>query len=161
MDLIVKGKFWQLFGTIQLCSDVPEPPSEVHLTCQPKSALISWRSASEHGSPVNEYRIELKNNFQLDDEWQQVLLEEAGDKKEYEAQLSLSPWVNYTFRVVALNSYGESKPAEVNEDGEGKCLWGFVRVCGRDFWDVWEVLIWSLGVNVLIWSLEIRTRLGV
>jgi hypothetical protein len=62
---------------------------------------------------------------------------------------------------VALNSYGESKPAEVNEDGEGKCLWGFVRVCGRDFCDVWEVLIWSLGVNVLIWSLEIRTRLGV
>ncbi|KAI6175506.1 Neuroglian [Aphelenchoides bicaudatus] len=93
MDLIVK--------------DVPEPPSEVRLTCQPRSALISWKSASEHGSPVNEYRIEMKNNFQLDDKWQQVLLEEAGDKKEYEAQVTLSPWVNYTFRIIALNSYRE------------------------------------------------------
>lgn len=47
-------------------------------------------------------------------------MEEAGEKKEYEAQLSLSPWVNYIFRIVAFNSYGESRPTEATEDGEGK-----------------------------------------
>lgn len=48
-----------------------------------------------------------------------MLIEKAGEKEEYEAQLNLSPWVNYTFRVVALNSFGESRPAERTETGGG------------------------------------------
>jgi hypothetical protein len=44
-----------------------------------------------------------------------VLIENASDKEEYEAQLTLSPWVNYTFRVIASNSYGESIPAGLSD----------------------------------------------
>lgn len=45
--------------------DVPEPPANIRVECQPKSSLISWHQAKEHGSPVSEYRIELKTNFQV------------------------------------------------------------------------------------------------
>ncbi|KAI6224569.1 hypothetical protein M3Y95_00766900 [Aphelenchoides besseyi] len=96
-----------------IVKDVPEPPSSVNVACQPKSALISWKSPSEHGSPISEYRIEQKTNF-AQNEWTTALIERDLERDEFEAQLTLSPWVNYTFRILAVNSYGESQPGSAH-----------------------------------------------
>ncbi|CAD5224223.1 unnamed protein product [Bursaphelenchus xylophilus] len=96
-------------GVYLIVRDVPEPPSEISMTCQANSALISWQRPKAHGSPITDYRIELRTNFDPDN-WKTALLVPNTNRSEYEAHVQLSPWIIYDFRIVAINMYGESSP---------------------------------------------------
>ena len=90
---------------------MPEPPANVRVACQPRSALISWRSPLAHTSPIYEYRIELQTSFDERDAWRTALVERNIEQRnDFEAQIDLPAWVNAKLRVIAVNSYGESVP---------------------------------------------------
>ncbi|XP_071406307.1 neural cell adhesion molecule L1-like protein isoform X1 [Pithys albifrons albifrons] len=90
--------------------DVPDPPEDLQLSDkQNRSVRLSWTAGSSHNSPVNESIIEFEENWWEPGRWQE-LTRVPGDATT--ALLSLSPFVNYQFRVVSVNAVGRSKPSQ-------------------------------------------------
>uniref|UniRef100_A0AC35FEE7 Fibronectin type-III domain-containing protein n=1 Tax=Panagrolaimus sp. PS1159 TaxID=55785 RepID=A0AC35FEE7_9BILA len=77
--------------------------------CNNRQAVLEWRKPDDHGSEITKFTIEMKTGFPPY-EWQIVLEETAVTPETYQAIITLSPWVNYTFRIIAYNSYGSSEP---------------------------------------------------
>uniref|UniRef100_A0AC35GXH2 Fibronectin type-III domain-containing protein n=1 Tax=Panagrolaimus sp. PS1159 TaxID=55785 RepID=A0AC35GXH2_9BILA len=77
--------------------------------CNNRQAVLEWRKPDDHGSEITKFTIEMKTGFPPH-EWQIVLEETAVTPETYQAIITLSPWVNYTFRIIAYNSYGSSEP---------------------------------------------------
>lgn len=76
--------------------------------CGQRSAQVQWKNASDNNSPIEKYIVEYNTTFDQDD-WRVGF--EAGPTKN-KAKVTLSPWANYTFRVIARNAKGYSKPSE-------------------------------------------------
>ncbi|CAJ0931542.1 unnamed protein product, partial [Mesorhabditis belari] len=100
--------------------DVPSSPRLTSCSCSERKVLLKWDPSNSHGSPIKRYFIEMHTDFERD-HWE-VKHEEADSNKDiYEKELPLSPWVNYTFRVISENYFGRSdkRPAALDE-GESR-----------------------------------------
>ncbi|KAJ7403230.1 cell adhesion molecule L1 like protein [Pitangus sulphuratus] len=90
--------------------DVPDPPEDLQLSeNQNRSVRLSWRAGSSHNSPVNESIVEFEENRWEPGRWQELTRIPGNDTT---AVLSLSPYVNYQFRVVSVNAVGRSQPSK-------------------------------------------------
>ncbi len=90
-------------------SDVPEPPEIIDIFCNERHASIKWKAAYDNADPVTQYIVEYSTAFHPG-RWRISLTEENVKNVKFEAVMSLSPWVNYTFRVLAINGHGKSEP---------------------------------------------------
>ncbi|XP_041852860.1 neuronal cell adhesion molecule-like isoform X14 [Melanotaenia boesemani] len=87
----------------------PDPPTDLELTDQKKrSVQLTWIPGDEHNSPIQKFLIKYQDSLHHRGHWHN-LTEVPGTKTT--AHLKLSPYVHYTFRVLALNEVGLSEPS--------------------------------------------------
>ncbi|XP_075862659.1 neuronal cell adhesion molecule isoform X15 [Microcebus murinus] len=93
--------------------DVPNPPFDLELTNPlDKSVQLSWTPGDDNNSPITKFIIEYEDTMHEAGLWHHHT-EVSGTQTT--AQLKLSPYVNYSFRVMAENSIGRSSPSEASE----------------------------------------------
>ncbi|XP_062245363.1 neuronal cell adhesion molecule-like isoform X9 [Platichthys flesus] len=87
----------------------PDPPTDLELTDQKKrSVQLTWTPGDEHNSPIQKFLIQYEDSLHHRGHWHN-LTEVPGTRTT--AHLKLSPYVHYTFRVLALNAMGFSRPS--------------------------------------------------
>ncbi|XP_074223772.1 neuronal cell adhesion molecule isoform X1 [Camelus bactrianus] len=93
--------------------DVPNPPFDLELTDQlDRSVQLSWTPGDDNNSPITKFIIEYEDAMHEAGLWHHQT-EVPGTQTT--AQLKLSPYVNYSFRVMAVNNLGTSLPSESSE----------------------------------------------
>ncbi|KAM7414914.1 hypothetical protein PAMA_019636 [Pampus argenteus] len=87
----------------------PDPPTDLELTEHKKrSVQLTWTPGDEHNRPIQKFLIQYEDSLHHRGHWHN-LTEVPGNKNR--AHLKLSPYIHYTFRVLALNSVGFSRPS--------------------------------------------------
>ncbi|XP_068168328.1 neuronal cell adhesion molecule-like isoform X6 [Antennarius striatus] len=90
----------------------PDPPTDLELTDQKKKSVqLTWTPGDEHNSPIQKFLIQYEDSLHHRNQWHN-LTEVSGTKTT--AHLKLSPYVHYTFRVVAINAFGFSNPSSTS-----------------------------------------------
>uniref|UniRef100_A0A3Q1FT36 Neural cell adhesion molecule L1 n=1 Tax=Acanthochromis polyacanthus TaxID=80966 RepID=A0A3Q1FT36_9TELE len=88
----------------------PDPPTDLELTDQTERTVqLTWTPGDEHNSPTQKFLIQYEDLLHEPGVWIN-LTEVAGTSTT--AQLNLSPYVYYSFRVRALNNVGYSEPSQ-------------------------------------------------
>ncbi|XP_071358490.1 neuronal cell adhesion molecule a isoform X8 [Trachinotus anak] len=88
----------------------PDPPTDLELTDQTeRSVQLTWIPGDEHNSPTQNFLIQYEDLLHQPGVWLN-LTEVAGTSTT--AQLNLSPYVYYSFRVLAQNHVGCSQPSQ-------------------------------------------------
>ncbi|KAL9854493.1 neuronal cell adhesion molecule isoform 5-T16 [Geothlypis trichas] len=91
----------------------PNPPFDLELTGQLERSIdLSWIPGDENNSPITSFVIEFEDALHEPGVWR-YQTEVPGTQTM--AQLELSPYVNYSFRVIAVNRIGRSQPSEPSE----------------------------------------------
>ncbi|XP_026723860.1 neuronal cell adhesion molecule isoform X6 [Athene cunicularia] len=91
----------------------PNPPFDLELTGQlERSVELSWIPGDENNSPIRHFVIEYEDGLHEPGVWH-YQTEVPGTQTT--VQLKLSPYVNYSFRVIAVNEIGRSQPSEPSE----------------------------------------------
>ncbi|KAM6145042.1 neuronal cell adhesion molecule isoform 6-T6 [Phoenicopterus ruber ruber] len=91
----------------------PNPPFDLELTGQlERSVELSWIPGDENNSPITNFLIEYEDGLHEPGVWH-YQTEVPGTQTT--VQLKLSPYVNYSFRVIAVNEIGRSQPSEPSE----------------------------------------------
>uniref|UniRef100_A0A8C1SSJ9 Neural cell adhesion molecule L1 n=1 Tax=Cyprinus carpio TaxID=7962 RepID=A0A8C1SSJ9_CYPCA len=94
-----------------LCATPSQPgvPTDLELTDQEaRSIQLTWIPGDEHNSPIKKFLIQYEDALHQSGVWHN-LTEVPGTKTT--AHLKLSPYVHYSFRVLALNEVGFSRPS--------------------------------------------------
>ncbi|XP_061084989.1 neuronal cell adhesion molecule-like isoform X25 [Conger conger] len=87
----------------------PDPPTDLELSDeQARSVQLTWISGDEHNSPIQRFVIQYEDSLRHPGAWHN-LTDVPGTKTT--AHLKLSPYVHYTFRVLAVNQVGSSQPS--------------------------------------------------
>ncbi|XP_062890726.1 neural cell adhesion molecule L1-like isoform X1 [Mobula hypostoma] len=93
--------------------DRPDPPVDLKMeNFQPREVLLSWTPGNAHNSPIEEFIIEFEENVFEPGTWHKLKHMKGN---QLQAVLELSPYVNYSFRVVAVNRVGSSNPSQATE----------------------------------------------
>ena len=89
-------------------SDTPPPLSSL---TRERNADVEWRPNGDNRAPILRFLIQYNTSF-TPDTWV-----EAADAKSSDNSfvVPLSPWSNYTFRVIAVNRVGPSLPSGHSE----------------------------------------------
>ncbi|XP_054480200.1 neuronal cell adhesion molecule a isoform X2 [Anoplopoma fimbria] len=88
----------------------PDAPTELELTDQTeRSVQLTWVPGDEHNSPTQKFLIQYEDLLHQPGVW--INLTEV-DGTSSTAQLNLSPYVYYSFRVLGLNHVGYSQPSQ-------------------------------------------------
>ncbi|XP_065807212.1 neuronal cell adhesion molecule a isoform X11 [Labrus bergylta] len=88
----------------------PDPPTDLELTDQTeRSVQLTWIPGDEHNSPTDKFLIQYEDLLHQPGVWVN-LTEVAGSGTT--ARLNLSPYVYYSFRVLATNRVGYSEPSQ-------------------------------------------------
>ncbi|XP_057692803.1 neuronal cell adhesion molecule-like isoform X3 [Corythoichthys intestinalis] len=96
--------------TPAIVNERPEPPTDLELTDHKKrSVQLTWIPGDEHNSPIQKFLIQYEDSLHHHRGHWHNLTEVPGTKTT--AHLKLSPYVHYTFRVLAVNSMGVSRPS--------------------------------------------------
>ncbi|XP_064278502.1 neuronal cell adhesion molecule isoform X16 [Passer domesticus] len=91
----------------------PNPPFDLELTGQLERSIdLSWIPGDENNSPITSFVIEYEDALHEPGVWH-YQTEVPGTQTT--VQLKLSPYVNYSFRVIAVNKIGRSQPSEPSE----------------------------------------------
>ncbi|XP_066406531.1 neuronal cell adhesion molecule isoform X15 [Molothrus aeneus] len=91
----------------------PNPPFDLELTGQLERSIdLSWIPGDENNSPITSFVVEFEDALHEPGVWR-YQTEVPGTQTM--AQLKLSPYVNYSFRVIAVNRIGRSQPSEPSE----------------------------------------------
>ncbi|XP_075945500.1 neuronal cell adhesion molecule-like isoform X3 [Anarhichas minor] len=89
--------------------DRPDPPTDLELTDHKKrSVQLTWIPGDEHNSPIQKFLIQYEDSLHHRGHWHN-LTEVPGTRTT--AHLKLSPYIHYTFRVLALNAVDFSRPS--------------------------------------------------
>uniref|UniRef100_A0A8C4I9F6 Neural cell adhesion molecule L1 n=1 Tax=Dicentrarchus labrax TaxID=13489 RepID=A0A8C4I9F6_DICLA len=87
----------------------PDPPIDLDLSDPAaRSIRLTWIPGNDHRSPVTQFLVQFEENRWEPGRWQN-LSTYPGDLNS--VILQLAPFVNYQFRVIAINSVGQSKPS--------------------------------------------------
>ena len=104
----------------------PNPPTNInvdHGNTRGEFVNVTWTLGKANKSPIKKVIIEYTAQFSPK-KWL-TIAEETKPEKGW-TQIALSPWVRYTFRVIAVNEVGNSTPsapsASFQAPSAGKCL---------------------------------------
>ncbi|XP_077071181.1 neuronal cell adhesion molecule isoform X10 [Siphateles boraxobius] len=87
----------------------PDAPTDLELTDPTaRSVQLTWTPGDEHNSAIKKFLIQYEDGLHQSGVWLN-LTEVPGTKTT--AHLKLSPYVHYSFRVLALNGVGYSRPS--------------------------------------------------
>nr|CAD7455359.1 unnamed protein product [Timema tahoe] len=88
--------------------DVPNSPRLEGITCNKRDANIKWSPMGDNRAPILHYIIQYNTSF-TPDSWEDAYDNVPATDMTY--TVGMSPWANYTFRVIALNKIGPSTPS--------------------------------------------------
>ncbi|KAK7129968.1 hypothetical protein R3I93_019569 [Phoxinus phoxinus] len=87
----------------------PDPPTDLELTDQrERSVWLTWTPGYEHHSPIKLFLIQYEDSLHEPGVWHNMTSVSGTSTT---AQLDLSPYVYYSFRVLALNGVDLSEPS--------------------------------------------------
>ncbi|XP_063331022.1 neurofascin homolog (chicken) a isoform X17 [Pelmatolapia mariae] len=87
----------------------PDPPMDLDLSDPAaRSVRLTWIPGKDHRSPITEFLVQFEEDRWEPGRWQN-LSSYPGDLNS--VILQLAPFVNYQFRVIAINSVGQSDPS--------------------------------------------------
>uniref|UniRef100_A0A3P9GZ20 Neural cell adhesion molecule L1 n=1 Tax=Oryzias latipes TaxID=8090 RepID=A0A3P9GZ20_ORYLA len=88
----------------------PDPPMDLDLSDPAaRSVRLTWIPGNDHNSPITGFLVQFEEDRWEPGRWQN-LTSFSGDLNS--VVLQLSPFVNYQFRVIAINSVGQSDPSQ-------------------------------------------------
>ncbi|XP_070815006.1 neurofascin homolog (chicken) a isoform X11 [Chaetodon trifascialis] len=89
--------------------DRPDPPMDLDLSDPAaRSVRLTWIPGNDHRSPITQFLVQFEEDRWEPGRWQN-LSTYPGDLNS--VILQLAPYVNYQFRVIAINSVGQSQPS--------------------------------------------------
>ncbi|XP_066559316.1 neurofascin homolog (chicken) a isoform X2 [Amia ocellicauda] len=92
-----------------LLADRPDPPGDLELSDpSERSVRLTWIPGDDNHSPITEYLVQFEEDRWEPGRWQN-LSKYPGNLNS--VILQLSPFVNYQFRVIAVNAVGASRPS--------------------------------------------------
>lgn len=86
--------------------------SIISTKCNDQNAVISWEPPAENQSPIEHYIIQYNTSF-TPDKWKTANAKVPSNESSF--VVSLSPWANYTFRVIAIHQNEPSQPSKHGE----------------------------------------------
>lgn len=92
--------------------DVPNAPALSGIMCNAHDASISWEPKGDNRSPILYFIIQYNTSF-TPDTWADAAKQVPSTDFSY--TIPMSPWANYTYRVIAVNKVGHSSPSEHSE----------------------------------------------
>lgn len=95
-----------------IVQDVPNAPMLTGVTCGATDAYVSWIPTSDNRSPILRYAIQYNTSF-TPDTWSFAKDHVAATEQRY--RVEMSPWANYTFRVIAWNKIGKHLLLNMND----------------------------------------------
>jgi len=89
---------------------VPDPPVSVMVRCNSvnRTAEIWWQPGKENYAPILNFLVQYNTTFQPDI-WYDIATNISQNNRRI--VVTLSPWGNYTFRVLSRNKIGTSLPS--------------------------------------------------
>ncbi|XP_069832157.1 neuronal cell adhesion molecule isoform X14 [Dendropsophus ebraccatus] len=94
-------------------TDRPDPPSDLELTDRlDRSVQLSWVPGDDNNSPITEFIIEYEDAMHEPGVWH---IHSKVSGTQATATLPLSPYVDYSFRVIAVNEIGRSDHSDSSE----------------------------------------------
>ncbi|KAG7157810.1 Neuroglian-like 2 [Homarus americanus] len=100
--LIVQGEYY-----------VPNPPQLLlPVICNDRDASVEWQPMGDNRAPILGYVIQYNTSF-TPDTWENAFDSVPATSTQF--NINLSPWANYTFRVIARNAIGPSQPSDHSE----------------------------------------------
>ncbi|XP_036839851.1 neurofascin isoform X8 [Oncorhynchus mykiss] len=96
-----------------LPADYPDPPMDLEVSDPDKRSIrLTWIPGDEHNSPVTEFLVQFEEDRWEPGQWQNL---SSYPRDLNSVILQLSPFVNYQFRVIAINSVGKSRPSRPSQ----------------------------------------------
>jgi hypothetical protein len=92
--------------------DVPNAPVLLGIDCKAHDASISWEPKGDNRSPILYFIIQYNTSF-TPDLWADAASNVPATDFTY--NVPMSPWANYTYRVIAVNKVGPSSPSDHSE----------------------------------------------
>uniref|UniRef100_A0AAY4DMI3 Neurofascin n=1 Tax=Denticeps clupeoides TaxID=299321 RepID=A0AAY4DMI3_9TELE len=107
---LVKTEIEQVSASARLTVlDRPEPPKDLELSDPlERSVQLTWVPGDDNNSPITEFLVQFEEDQWEAGKWRN-LSRHPGNLNS--VVLELSPFVNYQFRVIAINAVGESRPS--------------------------------------------------
>ena len=89
---------------------MPDPPLSVQVRCYNlnRQAEIWWQPGKENYAPILNFVLQYNTSF-APDTWYDIATNISQNDRRM--VVSMSPWGNYTFRVIARNKIGLSLPS--------------------------------------------------
>ncbi|XP_031628790.1 neuroglian-like isoform X2 [Contarinia nasturtii] len=95
-----------------IVQDVPNAPQLTGISCHAREAFISWKPLGDNRAPILYYTIQYNTSF-TPDIW--TVAYDKVPSTDFTYNVPMSPWANYTFRVIAFNKIGPSQPSGHSE----------------------------------------------
>lgn len=95
-----------------IVSDVPNAPILDSVRCLANEAEITWHPNGDARSPILHYTVQFNTSF-TPASWDTAF--EKVSATETTKLIGMSPWANFTFRVIAFNKVGPSPPSDHSE----------------------------------------------
>ncbi|XP_063811301.1 neurofascin isoform X10 [Pseudophryne corroboree] len=93
--------------------DKPDPPMDLELTdLAERSVRLTWIPGDDNNSPITGFIVQFEEDRYQPGTWHNMASVPGNVNS---ALLHLSPYVNYQFRVLALNDLGSSMPSPSSE----------------------------------------------
>ena len=92
-----------------IVQDVPNRPQMLGVQCNNRDAVIQWTPSGDNRAPILLYTIQYNSSF-TPDSWEVSYNDVPATETRFKVEMS--PWSNYTFRVIARNKIGPSLPSD-------------------------------------------------
>ncbi|XP_046622366.1 neuroglian isoform X1 [Neodiprion virginianus] len=95
-----------------IVQDVPNAPRLEGVQCGKEEANVHWVPMGDNRAPILRYTIQSNTSF-TPDTWEAAKDDVPATEQTY--IVPMTPWANYTFRVLAWNKIGVSSPSSRSE----------------------------------------------
>ncbi|XP_078277071.1 neurofascin homolog (chicken) a isoform X2 [Rhinoraja longicauda] len=103
----------QIIPLAAVRKDRPAPPRDLELTDpEDRSIRLTWIPGDDNNSPITEFIVQYEENRYESRKWHNLTRIPGNINS---AVLQLAPYVNYQFRVIAVNEVGEGAPSLPSE----------------------------------------------
>ncbi|CAL4060819.1 unnamed protein product [Meganyctiphanes norvegica] len=92
-----------------IVQDTPNPPNLLNVICNDSDASVEWQPMGDNRAPILGYSIQYNTSF-TPDTWEYAYVDSVPSTST-QFTINMSPWANYTFRVIARNKIGPSEPS--------------------------------------------------